>query len=133
MTDRYTDALFPTDRYLMNFIRLACYVFSAGAMLGGCISWIPGSVKYQISQAGSGDAYALVCMESSSGTCHIRIDGPGGKASHAVVPAGSTQKLHDAVSGASFCVSSSTPGELTCKGMRQTFGPGGSVVQVSSL
>jgi len=115
----------------MKIFQIAFCFLATSTILGGCATGIPGSLKYQISQLSDGNHYALVCIESSSGNCYIQIDEPGGKVSSQMVPVGVTQTLEHAVSGRSFCVSSSDPVSVTCKLNSATFGPAGSVVSVS--
>jgi hypothetical protein len=123
---------FPLNRNLpMKLFRIAFCLLAAGPILGGCAIGIPGSVKYQISQSGDGNQYALTCIESSSGNCYIQIDGREGKVSGEAVLVGMTRTLQHAVSGMSFCVSSSNPAGLSCKLNSATFGPVGSVMSVS--
>ena len=96
------------------------------AVLGGCAT--SGAVKYQIAPSTGGDKYDLACVQSSSGSCRVRIESAQAGASYADVAAGTTQTLEHAETGASFCVSDTTPGWLMCKMQQMHFAPAGALV-----
>jgi hypothetical protein len=110
-----------------------CLATAAG-LLSGCMSIspavtvIPGSVSFNIAQAGEGDKYQLVCLASHSGSCHIRIETADNNVHFATVGAGKAEILEYAVVGAKFCISDSDPGSLLCKMRHFYFGPGGSFI-----
>ena len=101
-------------------------MLAAVSLLSGCASMLPGSVSYRIEPAG--DQYALACLHSSSGNCHVRIDATDRSTRYATVAAGTTQVLRHAELGASICVSDSAPGGLICKLQNAVLGPAGAVV-----
>jgi len=110
-----------------------CLLATAG-LLSGCMSIspavtvIPGSVSFNIAQAGAGDKYQLACLASHSGSCHIRIETAADGVHYATVAAGTAAILEHAEVGAKFCISDSEPGSLLCKMQHFYFGPGGSFV-----
>ncbi len=107
-------------------------MLAAALLLAGCGTWsvssVPGSVSFNIGPAAGGDKYQLACLETYSGSCHIRIETADDGVHYTTVPAGTTQVLEHAVTGARFCISDSDPGSLLCKLNRQYFAPAGSFV-----
>lgn len=110
-------------------------MFAAAALLAGCATWsvskTPGSVSFNIGPAAETGQYQLACLESYSGSCHIRIETASHGVHYATVAAGAKQILEHAELGARFCISDSDPGSLMCK-MQHTFFVAGGTFAISS-
>ena len=116
----------------MKLIGALPCLLAAPFLLAGCGTWsvssVPGSVSFNIGPAAEGDKYQLTCLESYSGSCHIRIETANDGIHYATAVAGTTQILEHAETGARFCISDSDPGSLICRLNRQYFAPKGSFI-----
>lgn len=106
-------------------------MLAALALLGGCATVPRATLAYHIEPLAGSGRYELACVQSSSGSCHVRIESAQDGDSYTAIAAGTTQTLEHAAMGASYCVSDTVPGWLMCRVQHMRFGPAGTVVTAS--